>query len=549
VGIRVEAMPLMLDPRAIAAALATRAAVTAVIVGARRLEVAVLDERERRALRKVVRDSIMEAALAHQAVAQISADIDLAGREDVIDELLAASVPHRRAQWTAARSAWAELYGGQAPDPVIDMLADAAADLRARLQRSSVLRPLWSALAIEQLSEQVYTLEERLGHVIDPAAAIRFRGPDIAKNPTTAVAVASALAEQLAREEPGKLLGIEAVGADGSVRIHPLPGVDLQVTVTKTVPNTIEGRAELDRLNKAMASGEPIDMGEVSIETRLGGQAVQLFPETGHLTAGPATREVHVVLSVSSAPSGIEERIVLTCDATRTGEAIDLVARSGNRGLLRADIRLEVPTRRATFRFRLADEGTLRLADQVLLHRVLAAFAAGGTVEMYLVEFNLNSRSEFGPQPEFDDSPAVLSGLELLVEVSTLLHVESEPLESFNDKDVALLAWARQLLTTEEAPMSAGEGSLTLRGTKGMWATLAAKANPEGRIDFSIREDAMPLELSGRVIDLGPVIHRFQGARLPAAPRREGRVTAVDITWDETATHTVRRIPPGEEPE
>lgn len=537
----------MLDPASVGTALAVRAAATAISVGAQRLGVIALGERERRSLRSAVRSSVMEAALAHEAIARISADIDLAGREDVIDELFAASVPNRRTHWPRTRSAWTALYGGEAPQALIDMLADAAADLRARLQRSPLLRGLWSALTLEGVSDQVAVVDDRITQLIDPEAAIRFRGPEIAGAPARAIAIAGALANQMAQGEAGRLLGIEAVGADGSLRIHLQPGADLQFKVTKLVPNTPEGRAELERLSEAMESGEPIDMGEVSIETHLGGQVVQLFPETGHLTSGPATRDVTVILTVTSPSSGIEERVVLKCFGTRRGDTFELVAQSGNRGLLRADITLDLPTRRATFRFHLATEGALRLADQILIHRVLASFSAGGMVEMYIAEFNLNSRTEFEPRSEFDQHAAALVGLELLAEVSSLLGVDADPLDSFTGDDVALLGWARQLLTTGDAPMLPGAGSATLSGTNELWTSLKSGARPDGSIDFLYREDAMTLELGDRTLDLGPVWHRIRGAQLPSEPRHEGRETVVDITWDEKAVKTVTRIQPNED--
>lgn len=533
----------------VAAALATRAVVTALVVGARRLEVVALDQRERRALRNVVRVSIGEAALAHPAIAEISADIDLAGREEVIDELFAASAPNRRMQWPRTRDAWAELYGGSAPDALIDLMSDAAADMRIRLQRSTVLRPLWSTLAMEQISNQVNAVETKLDQITDPAAAIRFRGPEITRDPMQAISVAGALAEQLARGEPGNLLSVEAVGTDGSVRIHLQPGVELEMTVTKKVPDTPDGRAELERLNAAMATGEPIDMGEVSIETRLSGRAVQLFPETGHLSAGPSTRQVQVVLTVTSATREIEERLVLACEATRIGDAIHLVARSGSRGLLRADVELHLPTRRATFRFRLAERGQLRLADQILLHRVLAAFARGGAIEMYLVEFDLNSRTEFGPQVDFVAADAALPGLELLAGVYSMSGIAPEPVESFSGQDVALLGWARQLLTTNEAPMIAAGGSVTLRGSKQMWTDLMKAAKPDRSIDISYREETFPLQLSQRQLELGPVWHKIRGAHLPVAPKRKGRQTVVEVTWDAQASHVVSRVSPSESTE
>jgi hypothetical protein len=85
---------------------------------------------------------------------------------------------------------------------------------------------------------------------------------------------------------------------------------------------------------------------------------------------------------------------------------------------------------------------------------------------MYLVEDNITSRTEFGPQPEFADGAAALPGLELLAEVGRMLGIEPEPLDTFGDHDVALLGWARQLLAAGQAPMIVAGDSLTLRGTE-----------------------------------------------------------------------------------
>jgi hypothetical protein len=250
------------------------------------------------------------------------------------------------------------------------------------------------------------------------------------------------------------------------VRLHPRPGVPLEFQVTKQVPDTPEGHAELERITEAMGTGEPVDFGEVSIETRLGGRVVQLLPETGVLKSGRATRKVQAILTVSSPEAGVDERLVLSCVATRTAEGLRMLARVSNRGLVQADITLHAATRRATFTFRLAGKGELRLTDQILLHRVFTAIATGGQIEMYLVEDNITSRTEFGPQPEFADGAAALPGLELLAEVGRMLGIEPEPLDTFGDHDVALLGWARQLLAAGQAPMIVAGDSLTLRGTE-----------------------------------------------------------------------------------
>jgi hypothetical protein len=521
-----------MDPTAIATALAMRAATAAVSVAARRLEVLVLDTRERRALRRVIRESVMNAAAAHPSIAQISADIDLAGHEGVIDELFDASVPGRGMDWAHTREAWRKLYGGDAPANLIDLLNDAAADVRVRLQRSAVLRPLWSALTLERLGTQVSVMSERLDAVIDPAAAIRFRGPTLAASPAAAVEVASALAEQMKTAEPGNLLRLEAAGGDGSVKVHLEPGADLRIKFTKLVANTPEGRAELDRINQAMAAGEPIDMGDVTIETYLGGRAVQLFPEKGVLAAGPATRRLQVILTVASATAGIEERIALSCDGRRIGDKLHLDALSGNRGDVRASIRLDLPTRLATFTFYLADsDKPLRLVDQVTLHRILAAMAAGGVLEMYVVEFNLNSRTEFPPQLAFSESAAALPGLELLNTVARMLGQDLQSIDAFTHEDVAQLEWALQLLTTGEAPLKAS-GALILRGTEQTWRDIQAGAKPDGTVDF--RYDAMStIRLSQLALDLGKFVHSVRGARLPEAPTRDEDTFVIRLDLDE----------------
>jgi len=256
---------------------------------------------------------------------------------------------------------------------------------------------------------------------------------------------------------------------------------------------------------------------------------------------------VHAILTVTSPEAGVDERLVLTCDATRTAEGLRMLARTSNRGLVRADITLLATTRRATFTFRLADEGDLRLADQILLHRMFAAFATGGQIDMYLIEYNITSRTEFGPQSEFADGAAALTGLELLAEVGRLLGIEPEPLDEFGDHDVALLGWARQLLAAGQAPMVVGGDGLTLRGTEALWDDVRSRADANGRMSIAWPEESYPIQVGGQTLDLGPVWHVVRGAQLPEAPILEDGDTVVAITWNTSANHVVQREPPGKE--
>jgi hypothetical protein len=128
-------------------------------VATRRVGELTLGTAERRALRRVIRESAVRAVAGFGEVAAISAEIDLLADPTVAEELLRATVPGSRPRWTRARARWSRLYG-QPPDRhVQEFLATLAGEMRPRLQRSRVLQGLWVAVAVERQAERLEQLE------------------------------------------------------------------------------------------------------------------------------------------------------------------------------------------------------------------------------------------------------------------------------------------------------------------------------------------------------------------------------------------------------
>jgi hypothetical protein len=115
---------------------------------------------ERRALRRIVRESAARTVVAFPEVAAISAEIDLLSDAGVAEELLRATVPGSRRRWARARARWSRLYG-QPPDARVgQFLAALAGQMRPRLQRSRVLQGLWVAIAVEDQAQRIERLEQ-----------------------------------------------------------------------------------------------------------------------------------------------------------------------------------------------------------------------------------------------------------------------------------------------------------------------------------------------------------------------------------------------------
>jgi hypothetical protein len=118
----------------------------------------VIGTSEQRALRRIVRESAAQALVQFPEIGAISAEIDLLSDAAVADELLQATVPGTRAEWTVASARWARLYGDEPDQRVREFLGALAVLMRPRLQRSRVLQGLWVALTVEQQAERIARL-------------------------------------------------------------------------------------------------------------------------------------------------------------------------------------------------------------------------------------------------------------------------------------------------------------------------------------------------------------------------------------------------------
>ena len=91
------------------------AAVVGAVVraGAARLRTVALGRSQQRALEIAIRDSAAGAARTFPRISDISAEIDPLADAAAAEELLAAALQRRHAEWPAADAAWRNHYGSE----------------------------------------------------------------------------------------------------------------------------------------------------------------------------------------------------------------------------------------------------------------------------------------------------------------------------------------------------------------------------------------------------------------------------------------------------
>jgi len=534
-----------MDPASAAAALAVplagRAGAFLVAEGVKR----VLGDKQKRALKRAVRQATERAVKTHPRMAETSVEIDLMADDAVVDEVIRAAQPEAQPTWQAAGDRWSSLNQTEPPEELQRFLTDLARELQEAIMAEEALQATWTARAVRGVASSTDRIEQAIDRLYDPLEAVRRKGGLLQHDPTYALSLVSAIKDQVQSGPFGHAFTID-YGTPGSPpAILGMPGSNFELKVTKLAPNTPEGRAELRALTKALNSNEQIDMGEVEVEAFLEGKKLP-YPQRGHLLAGPTKRKVQAVVELRAARLP-RERFLVTFEQRRTESVIELESIANSRGRIKIRNRFDGDTRRFNMEFSLNDNGEVTVADQILLWDILEIIDRGGRFEMWLPETNVEIAQKFASKGRRGEARSAARVFRVLQEVQEAFGFESGLVDEISPRDVAVLHWARQLARRGKVRLAKGDGTLTLGLTADGYAKMKETAGKKSRLRIVLGPSPWPVRLSFREFDAGPVYLTLQNALLPVDPTPEASGSVkVTIPFDTRSTATLSRTPPVE---
>lgn len=535
-----------MDPGTVAGAIAIRLAASAGAMlaqaGAQRL----LGPKQKRAMKSAVSGATKRVVKRHRQIAETSVEIDLLADDSVVEEVIQAAQADAQPTWDAAGRRWQELNETDPPVELRHFLAELAQELQEAIMADEALQATWTARTVRGIKSQASEIERAIDRLYDPLEAVRRKGDLLQSDPTYALALIGAIKDEVQSGPFGNSFTID-YGAPGSrPALRGLPGSHFELKVTKLAPDTPEGRAELKALGKALKTDEQVDMGEVEVEAYLEGKKLP-YPERGHLLAVPAKRRVQAVVELRAARLP-RERFLVTFEQHRRGRVIQLESVANSRGNVKLRNRFDGDTRRFNMEFSL-DEGSITVADQIVLWDVLEILDRGGRFEMWLPETNIEIAQRFSGKGRRGEARAAARVFRLLQEVQEAFGFESGVVEQFSARDVAVLSWARRLARRGKVRLAKGDGTLTLGVTTDGYAKMRETAGKRGRLRIVLGPSPWPVRLSFREFDAGPAYLILDNAMLPRDAQDDGRGTVnLTVPFDSRSTATLSRTPPPDHP-
>jgi hypothetical protein len=484
---------------------------------------------ESREMRRLVERSVADVLAEHSKIRDISAELDVLHDDAVADELLRASVPNTPRNWDSARARWRELYETQAPSIFIAFLEDLADALKARLQGSVLLGTLWVALTAEGVSRQVAhntrqldAIMERIGAspppiddtgaVPDPLAGIVHQRDRIATDLPYAISIANALGDALAAGTAIRNVDLRIRG-DGGIEVEPHSEADVQVKITKTVPNTEDGKLALEELNEALRTEREVDLGDVDIEVTVDGLPIASGPEHGRVVMHRVTERMRFLID-TVIPSVDSLRLFAEGDAYRAQDELHFSSTATNYEPIHVDLKLDAAGH-VTARFFVPEDAPFSLEQQLVLQRILRFMGIGGTISIdFLSPAYRRGAAEVPGDQGLADAVSAVEPMALLVELQRRLGLDLPAISGISGGDYALSAWAMRLLEDGEVAGTAS-GTIRMTGTSELAEQLTKNTTADGRVALRYDVKALPITLSSGVeVDLGPVQHVIPKGRI-----------------------------------
>ena len=485
------------------------AAVVGAVVraGAARLRTVALGRSQQRALEIAIRDSAAGAARTFPRISDISAEIDPLADAAAAEELLAAAVERRHAEWPAADSAWRNLYGSEPAEDWHPFLAALASDLGDRIRGHPDLQPVFQVHAVDLLLERSASLETSIAALRDPVTAIKLGGDEFAHDFELLANVIGEAWEAARRGPLGQAADILAHlssegGAHLSIKPKAGPG-QLTLRFSLPPPLTPEEEVQYREIDAAVRRGEDVQIPRVMIRATAGGTPIH-FPEGMAASSGPTRTRRHALLEFRSTGLGIE-RVPLELEAWMRADGT-LVARSpaDSHDLVAVDF--EAADGRATANFRsIAPQSTVR--EQLKATRLAAMLERGCRITLWFADTDTSLEVKVGPDARYAGSAGDAQVLALFVEVQRRAGVEVGQVNQLTPQDVADLHFARDLLTRGHVPLGRGT-TMTLTTTKAIAEVVEKSSIRRGTISVTATEDPTVLVLSQHSIPLGPTTTR-----------------------------------------
>jgi enoyl-CoA hydratase/carnithine racemase len=464
---------------------------------------AVLGDAQESALRAALRGAAEATCARLPSIAHLS--IDLLADDTVVTEVVDAATGQGDAKWSAADTRWRGLYETEPPDALGAFLLDLATELERRLRGNRDLQPLFLIgrtdvlvegqdrllTGNETLISTVSDLVERTAALNDPVRAIR-QDDKIGDDLFHGSEVLGHVMSKIAAGRVGRALDIEASLAQGapSFRLNPRPGTKVEMTLTKTVPNTPEGRAQLEALRAAQERNEDLDISDAQVDLLIDGVPVG-FAGPVHALSRSARRRQRALLEFRT--RGLKpERFLLDLDTYTApdgglrGESpedtvapllIDLTIGQGGKS-------------RLSYR---GNPAGVSVRRQLKMARLGRHLKRGCRFEVWFAELDVSITGNLTPQAGWEDSDRAATAFALFDELQRRLGVDVGVIEELTALDLAYLRMGKRLLDRGRARWPFRGGTFTAHSTSET-LNVGRVATGRGWVTVRyIRDDTLPL--------------------------------------------------------